>query len=80
MPASRILINTAGAQGGMGMITGLQPSLTLRCGTFSGTSTTDNVTYTHLLNVKHVAYSIPPRKGPVLRRLKESVTTFFTRL
>ena len=79
MPASRILVNTPGTQGGMGIMTGLQPSMTLGCGTFGGTSTTDNVTYTHLLNVKRVAYSIPSRRGQVLRRLKESVTTFFTR-
>ncbi len=80
MPASRLLVNTPGAQGGMGQETGLQPSMTLGCGTFGGTSTTDNVTYSHLLNVKRVAYSIPSRRGQVLRRLKESMTTFFTRL
>jgi acetaldehyde dehydrogenase / alcohol dehydrogenase len=80
MPASRILVNTPGVQGGMGLETGLQPSMTLGCGTFGGTSTTDNVTYTHLLNVKRVAYSLPSRRGPALHRLKESVTTFFTRL
>jgi acetaldehyde dehydrogenase / alcohol dehydrogenase len=61
MPASRILVNTPGTQGGMGKVTALQPSLTLGCGTFGGTSTTDNVTYTHLLNIKRVAYSIPSR-------------------
>jgi acetaldehyde dehydrogenase / alcohol dehydrogenase len=77
MLASRILVNTPGLGGGMGMVTGLQPSMTLGCGTFGGTSTTDNVTYTHLLNVKRVAYPIPTRRIPVLRRLKESVTTFF---
>ena len=62
MPASRILVNTPGMQGGIGMVTGLQPSLTLGCGTFGGTSTTDNVTYTHLLNIKRVAYSTPSRR------------------
>lgn len=56
MPASRILVNTPGTQGGIGMTTGLIPSMTLGCGTFGGTSTTDNVTYTHLLNLKRVAY------------------------
>jgi acetaldehyde dehydrogenase/alcohol dehydrogenase len=77
MPASRILVNTPGLGGGIGMVAGLQPSMTLGCGTFGGTSTTDNVTYTHLLNVKRVAYPIPTRRILVLRRLKESVTTFF---
>jgi hypothetical protein len=53
------------------MATGLLPSLTLGCGTFGGTSTTDNVTYTHLLNVKRVAYSIPSRRISFLRKLKD---------
>jgi acetaldehyde dehydrogenase/alcohol dehydrogenase len=44
------------------MTTGLDCSLTLGCGTFGGNSTTDNVTFRHLLNVKRVAYHLeqPP--------------------
>jgi acyl-CoA reductase-like NAD-dependent aldehyde dehydrogenase len=55
MPAGRILVNSAAAQGCCGMTTGLDCSLTLGCGTFGGNSTTDNVTYRHLLNIKRVA-------------------------
>ena len=80
MPASRLLVNAPGTDAGMGLVTGLQPSMTLGCGTFGGTSTTDNVTYTHLLNVKRLAYALPSRRGAALGRLKESLTTFFTRL
>lgn len=80
MAAGRILVNTPGTEGGMGKLTGLQPSMTLGCGTFGGTSTTDNVTYTHLLNVKRVAYPITSTRRPDLRRLKESLTTIFIRL
>ena len=40
-----------------GLATGLVPSLMLGTGTFGGTSTTDSVTYRHLLNVKRVAYA-----------------------
>jgi len=54
--ASRILVNAPGAQGCIGIGTGLVPSLTLGCGTFGGMSTTDNVSYTHLLNIKRVAH------------------------
>jgi acyl-CoA reductase-like NAD-dependent aldehyde dehydrogenase len=54
MPASRILVNAPGTQAGIGMTGGLIPSLTLGCGTFGGTSTTDNVTYSHLLNIKRI--------------------------
>jgi acyl-CoA reductase-like NAD-dependent aldehyde dehydrogenase len=59
MPASRILVNAPGVQGGIGAVTGLAPSLTLGCGTFGGSSTTDNVTFRNLLNVKRLAYYAP---------------------
>jgi acyl-CoA reductase-like NAD-dependent aldehyde dehydrogenase len=57
MPAGRILVNVSGTQGCCGMSTGLDCSMTLGCGTFGGNSTTDNVTYRHLLNIKRVAYA-----------------------
>jgi CRP-like cAMP-binding protein len=63
MPASRILVNSPGTQGVLGLTIGLVPSMTLGCGTFGGTSTTDNVTYTHLLNIKRIAYYTPERAG-----------------
>lgn len=60
MPASRILVNSPGAQGIVGYTTNLMPSFTLGCGTFGGNSTTDNVTFRHLLNVKRMAEFVPP--------------------
>jgi len=56
VPAGRILVNSPAAQGCCGMTTGLECSMTLGCGTFGGNSTTDNVTFRHLLNIKRVAY------------------------
>jgi hypothetical protein len=56
MPANRILINSPAAQGSFGGSTGLMPSAILGCGTLGGSSTSDNVTYTHLRNIKRVAY------------------------
>jgi acyl-CoA reductase-like NAD-dependent aldehyde dehydrogenase len=53
--ASRILVNVAASLGCAGVGTGLTPSLTLGCGTFGGNSTTDNIGYTHLLNIKRLA-------------------------
>ncbi len=53
--ASRILVNTPASQGCIGIGNGLTPSFTLGCGTFGGNSTTDNVTYKHLLNIKRLA-------------------------
>jgi acyl-CoA reductase-like NAD-dependent aldehyde dehydrogenase len=59
MPASRILVNSPGTQGVLGLTTGLEFSMTLGCGTWGGTSTTDSITYRHLLNIKRVAYYTP---------------------
>jgi len=55
VPASRILVNGPATHGCIGVGNGLTPSLTLGCGTFGGNSTTDNVTYTNLLNIKRLA-------------------------
>ena len=67
MPAGRILVNSSAAQGCCGMTTGLDCSLTLGCGTFGGNSTTDNVTYRHLLNIKRVAYQLDRTPDQELR-------------
>jgi acetaldehyde dehydrogenase/alcohol dehydrogenase len=56
MPASRILANSPASHGVIGFCTGLMPSLTLGCGTFGGNSTTDNVSYRNLLNIKRLAH------------------------
>ena len=44
--------------GGVGASTGLAPSFTLGCGTWGGSSVSENVTPMHLVNVKRVAYGI----------------------
>ena len=56
MPASRILVNSPASHGVIGFTTGLMPSLTLGCGTFGNNSTTDNVSYGNLLNIKRIAH------------------------
>ncbi|GAB3807436.1 aldehyde dehydrogenase family protein [Virgibacillus kimchii] len=53
--ASRIIVNSGGTLGGIGMTTQLDPSMTLGCGTAGGGSTTDNITVEHLLNIRRVA-------------------------
>lgn len=57
IPASRILVNVPASLGCIGIGTGLTPSFTLGCGTYGGNSTTDNVTYTHVLNIRRLALS-----------------------
>lgn len=70
-PASRILVNTGGTQGGTGASTALAPAFTLGCGTWGGSATSENVTPMHLINVKHVVYGIRD-----VTTLKESDPTF----
>lgn len=57
-PASRIMVNTGTSQGGTGASTGLLPSFTLGCGTWGGSSVSENVGPMHLINIKRVAYGI----------------------
>jgi acetaldehyde dehydrogenase/alcohol dehydrogenase len=57
MPTGRVLVNAPSSLGCAGLSTGLPPSLTLGCGTFGGNSTTDNVSYKNLLNIKRVAHA-----------------------
>jgi acetaldehyde dehydrogenase (acetylating) len=44
--------------GGTGASTGLLPSFTLGCGTWGGSSVSENVSPLHLVNIKKVAYGI----------------------
>ena len=57
-PASRIVVNSGTTFGGIGATTGIQPSLTLGCGSFGGNATSDNIGPQHLMNVKRVAFGV----------------------
>ncbi len=59
-PVFRILVNTMGTLGAVGLTTGLMPSLTLGSGGEGGAITGDNVTVHHLYNVKRLAYELTP--------------------
>lgn len=61
-PVFRIAVNTMGTMGAIGVTTGVMPSLTLGAGGVGGSITGDNVTVSHLFNVKRLAYetSVPP--------------------
>ena len=57
----RILVNAPTAVGALGGIyNSLAPTFSLGCGTWGGSSTTENVNYKHLLNIKTVSR----RKSP----------------
>jgi acetaldehyde dehydrogenase (acetylating) len=59
-PVFRILANTMGTLGAVGMTTGLMPAMTLGPGGIGGAISGDNITATHLLNVKRLAYPVAP--------------------
>ena len=68
-PVFRILVNTMGTLGAVGLTTGLMPSLTLGSGGEGGAITGDNISVHHLYNVKRLAYELtaPPEaalRGP----------------
>jgi len=55
-PVFRILVNTMGTLGAIGLTTGVMPSMTLGSGGVGGSITGDNVTAYHLINIKRLAY------------------------
>jgi acetaldehyde dehydrogenase (acetylating) len=64
-PVFRILVNTMGTLGSVGYTTNLMPAMTLGSGGIGGSISGDNITTTHLLNVKRVAYGLrtPPAEA-----------------
>jgi acetaldehyde dehydrogenase (acetylating) len=59
-PVFRILVNTMGTLGAIGLTTGLMPSMTLGSGGVGGSITGDNITAHHLINIKRLAYETMP--------------------
>jgi acetaldehyde dehydrogenase (acetylating) len=55
-PVFRILVNTMGTLGAIGLTAGVMPSLTLGSGGVGGAITGDNVSAYHLINIKRLAY------------------------
>jgi acetaldehyde dehydrogenase (acetylating) len=59
-PAYRIIVNSATTHGSVGLSTGLDPAMTLGCGSYGGNITSDNISPRHLLNIKRLAYEVTP--------------------
>ncbi len=59
-PAFRIVVNTPSSVGAVGYTTGLMPSLTLGPGTWGGSIVSENVTASHLMNIKTLAFEVRP--------------------
>jgi acetaldehyde dehydrogenase (acetylating) len=67
-PVFRILVNTMGTLGAIGLTAGVMPSFTLGSGGVGGAITGDNITATHLINIKRLAYeTVPPPPEAFLR-------------
>lgn len=64
-PAFRIVVNSWGTLGAIGATTGVMPAMTLAPGGIGGAVVSDNITVTHLLNIKRLAYPVaePPREA-----------------
>jgi len=64
-PAFRISVNTNSALGAVGFTTGFAPAMTLGPGTWGGSSTSDNITPLHLINIKRLGGEIHPYHDPL---------------
>ncbi|MBP3962742.1 acetaldehyde dehydrogenase (acetylating) [Paenibacillus lignilyticus] len=75
LPASRIIVNAGTTFGGIGATTGIQPSMTLGCGSLGHNITSDNIGPQHVMNVKRVAFGIRerPSSEPAAAQLAEQV-------
>jgi acetaldehyde dehydrogenase (acetylating) len=64
-PVFRILVNTMGTLGAIGLTAGVMPSFTLGSGGVGGAITGDNITATHLININRLAYetTAPPSEA-----------------
>jgi acetaldehyde dehydrogenase (acetylating) len=59
-PVFRIIVNSVGTLGAIGMTTGVMPSMTLGSGGIGGAITGDNINVHHLYDVKRLAYELSP--------------------
>lgn len=65
LPVSRVLVNAPGAlAGGSTLENGLTPTLSLGCGSWGNNSISENLSYTHLMNITKVSRIIP--NAPIL--------------
>jgi succinate-semialdehyde dehydrogenase len=61
---SRFVVNQIGSNSlGGTLANGLNPTGTLGCGSWGGNSLSENLWYTHLINISRIAYEIPDAPG-----------------
>lgn len=59
-PVFRIIVNSPGTHGAIGLSTNLPPAMTLGCGALGNNITSDNITPLHLIDRKRVCYETRP--------------------
>lgn len=65
LPVGRLLVNQSGnASSGSPYNNGLVPTISLGCGSWGNNSTSDNLTYTHLMNITRISRIIPDAHIP----------------
>ncbi len=65
MPVSRIVVNQPSSTTAGGALTnGLAPTTTLGCGSWGNNSISENLNYTHLINISRIALFDPNKKVP----------------
>jgi len=65
LPVSRVLVNGIGSSGVGGAYTNsLVPTATLGCGSWGNNSISENLDFSHLINISRIAYTDPNRKIP----------------
>ena len=67
-PAFRISVNTNSALGAVGFTTGFAPAMTLGPGAWGGSSTSDNITPLHLINIKRLGGEIRRYEDPLRKK------------
>lgn len=72
-PAFRIIVNSNVALGAVGYTTGFAPAMTLGPGAWGGSSTSDNITPLHLINLKRLGREIRPYDDPLRKKRDEQV-------
>jgi len=72
LPASRFVVNqSCSTSAGGSFFNGFAPTTTLGCGSWGNNSLSENLNYTHFLNISRIGYPLPGGRVPSDRELWE---------
>jgi acetaldehyde dehydrogenase (acetylating) len=78
LPAFRIIVNSMSTLGSVGYTCGFMPSMTLGTGGIGGAVVGDNITVTHVINRKRVAWELQPYTPPDSSARSQPTANFAT--